>query len=214
MGFLFKKKEVPAELPSLAIEEINKNIASASLNISSDQTKIKQDLNLNSQNQASPSSQSAQNSNSTSSTSASSSQNAAQNSINQPFYEEQGYFKELIKSVTEEKQDASKLDSWYKNKFAPGDMVFQMREYWQKQQPELLLKNVSGELKNKLLDQTGKLHNLEKEWQQIYFNLIAKEEDIRKEEKELKDSLSEFISLYKNSLSKESLSGSKTKNKK
>jgi len=75
-----------------------------------------------------------------------------------------------------------------------------MREYWQKQQPELLLKNISGELKNKLSAKTNKLHQLEKEWQEVYFSLLAKEDEIRKEEKDLKESLAEFIDLLKRPL--------------
>jgi len=77
-----------------------------------------------------------------------------------------------------------------------------MREYWEKQQPEILLKNVSGDLKNKLMNKTNKLHKLEKEWQEVYFHLMEKEDLIRKEEKELKGDLSEFINLYKSSLKK------------
>jgi len=118
------------------------------------------------------------------------------NSITSP-EDDQGYFKDLIKSVTEETENLDKIDSWYKDKFLPGDMVFQMREYWEKQQPEILLKNISGELKNKLVGKTNKLHELEKEWQEVYFQLLAKEEAIRKEEKELKESLSEFLGLFK-----------------
>ena len=56
---------------------------------------------------------------------------------------------------------------------------------------------------NSLLEKTDKLHHLEKDWQEIYLGLIKKEEEIRKEEKELKDSLSEFIGVYKKSLNKD-----------
>jgi len=115
---------------------------------------------------------------------------------------EKGYFKELIQSVTEETQNLDKLESWYKSTFLPGDVVFQMREYWEKQQPEILLKNISGDLKNKLLEKTNKLHELEKDWQEIYFQLLSKEDKIRKEEKELKESLSEFMEIVKRSLSR------------
>ncbi len=176
MGFLFKKKEAPEELPTLAFEEINKNLDVPEKQLPK-LPKIENKYKLLP------------------------SQDFSAFSASQPQNEDgQGYFKELIKSITQETQNVSKLDSWYKNKFMPEDVVFQMREYWQKQQPEILLRNISGELKNKLLEQTNKLHNLEKEWQQVYFNLVAKEEEIRKEEKGLKDSLSEFISLYKRSL--------------
>ena len=49
------------------------------------------------------------------------------------------------------------------------------------------------------MERTEKLHKLEQEWQQIYFDLIAKEEEIRKEERELKGTVSEFITAFKES---------------
>jgi hypothetical protein len=110
---------------------------------------------------------------------------------------EPGYFKELVKNITEENGDVGKLEQWYKEKFLPGDMVFHMREYWQKQQPEILLKNISGELKDKLMNKTERLHQLEREWQEVYFHLMTKEDEIRKEEGELKAALSEFVDMHK-----------------
>jgi hypothetical protein len=41
------------------------------------------------------------------------------------------------------------------------------------------------------------LQGLEKEWQDIYFDLIEKEEEIKDKEKELKKMLKEFIELCK-----------------
>lgn len=111
--------------------------------------------------------------------------------------DEDGYFKELVKSVVDGSENIDKLDSWYKEKFMPQDIVFQMREYWQKQQPQILLKNIRGDLKNSMVEKTDKLHKLEQDWQQIYFDLIAKEEEIRKEERELKGVVSEFITAFK-----------------
>jgi len=116
---------------------------------------------------------------------------------------EKGFFKDLIKNVTDENTDLNEVDSWYANKFLPGDIVCQMREYWENQQPELLFKNFGGELKTKLNEKSEKMHKLEGEWQEIYFSLLSKEKEIRKEEKELKESLSEFLILFKNSVSKD-----------
>ncbi len=117
-----------------------------------------------------------------------------------PEEEENGYFKQLIKSVTEENEDVEKLSSWYENKFLPNDIVFQMREYWEKQQPELMLKQMRGDLKRELADKTERLHGLEGEWQEIYFKLLAKEDEIRREERALKDTLNEFMGAFKHSL--------------
>ena len=184
MGFLFKKKEVPDELPSLAVEGIaqRKGVGSMANGDVSKYNSISErpveprfaDLDLKDEVQVKIKSL-------------------------PPIDDDQGYFKELIKNVIEGTHNFDKLDSWYNNKFLKEDMIFHMREYWEKQQPELLLKNISGELKIKLLEKTNKLHMMEKEWQNIYFNLLSKEEQIRKEEKELKESLSEFMDLIKKS---------------
>ncbi len=202
MGFLFKKKEVPEELPGLAFEEMNKNSGVVSDSHLSQLPQVQNNSETKYKPLPTQNSQDGM-------------LNTRDNSLKKQdfsgFEDNQGYFKELVKSITE-KQDVNKLDSWYKNKFLPGDVVFQMREYWEKQQPEILLKNVSAELKNRILEQTNKLHSLEKDWQEIYFNLMAKEEEIRKDEKDLKDSIAEFIGIYKRSPSK-SLT-SKEKNKK
>lgn len=185
LGKMFGRKSVPDELPSLAFDDVNRGGIQPPKVQSASQFKTLPKLPP--VRSASPSS------------SAPTHQHAHAQSQGSPVEDEPGYFKELVKSVTTETKDLDKLETWYKNKFLPGDMVFQMREYWQKQQPELLLKNVSGDLKNRLMEKTNHLHSLEKEWQDIYFQLMSKEEEIRKEEKELKGSLSEFIELFRKS---------------
>jgi hypothetical protein len=110
---------------------------------------------------------------------------------------EEGFFKDLMKNITSEIKDIEKLDKLYKGKVHGEDMVHKMREYWEKQKPELALRNVNNEIVGKLKDKTEKLHALEKEWQEIYINLIEKEEQMRSDEKELKAMLAEFIDVYK-----------------
>ena len=181
MGW-FKKKDVPEELPSLAIDR-------SKISPPEQESQVEEKQEVQAQYKSLP----------TQRTAVRTLQESSRRKESLSPEDQQGYFRDLIKSVTEGTENLDKIDSWYKEKFLPGDMVFQMREYWEKQQPEILLKNISGELKNKLLGKTDKLHQLEKEWQDIYFHLLAKEEAIRKEEKELKDSLSEFIDLFRRS---------------
>jgi hypothetical protein len=159
---LFKKSDVPAELPDIALDEIRKESLLSSPPLQTAVSSSVSNASLKpvtspaiSVQQASPPLRvvSAQ-------------------TIEQPVQstkDESGYFKELVKSVTEGTGDVDSLHSWYNETFMPGDIVFQMREYWERQQPEILLKNISGDLKNKLIDKTNHLHSLEKEWQQIYF---------------------------------------------
>jgi len=184
LGKIFGRGKVPDELPSLAFDDVNKGTIQPPKVHNASSFKSLPKL-------PSPSPMS-------------SSHVLSKPQVQKPVNpvsadDEHGYFKELVNSVTTETKDLDKLETWYKNKFLPGDMVFQMREYWQKQQPEILLKNVSGDLKNRLMEKTEHLHGLEKEWQEIYFQLMSKEEEIRKEEKELKGSLSEFIELFRKS---------------
>ncbi len=116
--------------------------------------------------------------------------------------DEKGFFKDVISNVTKEVEDLDKLEYWYKSQFLPGDVVFQMREYWEKQSPDVIFKSMSGDLKDRLVERSNKLHQLEKDWQEIYFKLLSKEEEIRKEEKDLKESLQELIEVYKKNINK------------
>ena len=103
----------------------------------------------------------------------------------------------MISNLMQESKNIEKVESFYNNRFMAGDIVNQMRNYWEEQKPELLLKNVGKDLKEKILSKSNKLHKLEHEWQDIYFALTSKEEEIRGEEKELKEIISEFISVCK-----------------
>jgi len=187
MGFLFKKKKVPEELPDLAIDEISEKEISGNKRADAESGKEKKFKPL-----PAGSSQSSYNSDNSSETPKTSQTGEA----------DKGFFKDVLKAVTEETKNIDKLDLWYKNKFLPQDIVSQMRDYWEKQSPEVILKSIGVDLKDKLMGKIDNLHDLEKEWQEIYFKLIAKEEEIRKEEKELKDSLSEIITLFKKSVGK------------
>ncbi len=111
--------------------------------------------------------------------------------------EDQGFFKDMISHAMGEMESLDRLDEWYKNKFQSEDVVAQLRQYWKQQRPEMLLKIFGAELREKILKKSDSLHSLEKEWQEIYFALLSKEEALRKEEKELKQMLGEFVGLCK-----------------
>lgn len=113
--------------------------------------------------------------------------------------EERGFFRELMKDLTQE-VESERITEISRSKLLSEDIVSQMKEYWHQQKPELLLKSVGGELKQKLLEKTDKLHALEKEWQDSYFEVLTKEDKIRKEESELKKILSDLMDLYQKSL--------------
>jgi hypothetical protein len=79
----------------------------------------------------------------------------------------------------------------------PQDLLYGMRKYWEKQRTDVLFGGVGKKLRKELLHKIAKLQQLEKEWQNCYFSLIDKEEEIRAEEIELKRILGEFARLCK-----------------
>ncbi|MCW8965650.1 MAG: hypothetical protein OQK82_03050 [Candidatus Pacearchaeota archaeon] len=110
---------------------------------------------------------------------------------------EKSFFEDLEKEVNDEVEDLDKLEEWYKNKFLPGDIVSDMREYWENQKSDSILKILGKNLQDKISKKIQDLQILEKQWQAIYFDLIEKEEEIKKEESELKEILAEFMKICK-----------------
>jgi len=127
---------------------------------------------------------------------------------------ETGFFKNILENVQDEIQDIDELENWYENKFKPGDIVSQMRDYWENQKPDVIVKNFGSNLKKELDEKIEKLHELEKDWKEIYIELIEKEQEIKEEEGSLKETLSEFVKLCKQHLSKKNPIISKKKTQK
>jgi hypothetical protein len=205
MGFLFKKKDVPSELPDLISDEFTGQLKKEldSIKEFSESRESAQSKFANSQ-PSTPKTSSITSKPSVKSLSADlgSSQSSEFSAIKKfPSLDgdEPSYFKELIKGVMDESGsgDLKKLDSWCKNKSGSGDIVGQMKSYWDKQAPEKILSTFGGETKERLLAQVEKLHGLEKDWQASYLTLMECEEKIREEEKQLKEALAQFIDLYK-----------------
>ncbi len=118
--------------------------------------------------------------------------------------EERSFFKDLLKNVTQETKNIEKLEEWYENKFASEDIVHQMKNYWEDQKPQVMINSLGKGLKDRMLQKTEMLHKLEKEWQESYSTLLIKEEEIRAQEKELKEILAEFLTMCKKHMGKES----------
>ncbi len=104
---------------------------------------------------------------------------------------ENGFFKEILEKV--ESDDTPHLEE-LNQKFS-HDLLGEMKEYWEKQKSAMLI-GPGKELKQKLLEKIHALRTLEKEWQEVYFNLLEKEEKIKAEEAELKTTLAEFTKLH------------------
>jgi len=105
------------------------------------------------------------------------------------------FFNQVLEDINGEVSDLGKLEDWYKNKFLPQDVVSNMRSYWEENKAGMIIKSFGSEYKQKINEKIKKLQALEEDWRTIYFQLIKKEEDMKREERELKETLSEFVDL-------------------
>ena len=110
---------------------------------------------------------------------------------------EESFFNKLQEDINKEATNLNKLERWYNNKFLSQDIVSSMRDYWEKQKVNPFIKVIGRNFKDRVTEKTNKLQQLEKEWQNIYFDLIEKEEEMREQERELKSVLADFVELCK-----------------
>src|SRR3989339_399146 len=110
---------------------------------------------------------------------------------------EKSFFSDLQENLSSEMNDLDQLEDWYNKKFLPRDVVSDMRGYWEKQKTNSIIKVLGKNFQEKISVKINHLQSLEKEWQNIYFDLIEKEEEIKDEEKELKELLAEFVKICK-----------------
>jgi len=115
---------------------------------------------------------------------------------------EESFFKDLEADINKEMKNLDKLENWHRNKFLPTDVVADMKDYWAGQKQGSFARLIGRNFKERIYERTVRLQQLEKDWQNIYFDLVEKEEDIRNEEKELKKLLSEFVKLAKSKTKK------------
>ena len=164
---LFKRKEVPEELPDLATDTFTK---------SSEIEKDKQIVNQYLQEK----------------------EPVPQKEVSRVEEEkEDSFFDKLQEDINTEISNLNKLESWYNNKFLPQDIVTEMRNHWEKQKSSDPISVIGRNFREKIKERTSKLQELEREWQSTYFQLVEKEEELRKEEHELKKLLAEFVDLCK-----------------
>ncbi len=166
---LFKRKEVPEKLPDLATDTLAKN---------SEMEKDNQIVNQYLQEKEAPPSQ----------------EKEVSAVEEKP---EDSFFDKLQEDINNEISNLNKLENWYNNKFLPQDIVTDMRNHWEKQKSSDPISIIGRNFREKIKERTSKLQGLEREWQSTYFQLVEKEEELRKEEHELKKLLAEFVDLCK-----------------
>ena len=77
------------------------------------------------------------------------------------------------------------------------DVVSNMRGYWEGNKADIIIESFGAEYKRQINEKVKILRGLEEDWREIYFGLVKKEEEMKKEERELKETLSEFVNLCK-----------------
>jgi len=108
-----------------------------------------------------------------------------------------GFFDKILDDVNEDIGDLDKLGEWYEKKFLRQDVVSDMKGYWEGNKEDILIQSFGAKYKKEINERIKILQKLEGDWREIYFKLIKKEEEMKKEERELKDTLSEFVGLCK-----------------
>jgi hypothetical protein len=119
------------------------------------------------------------------------------------------FFIKLQENLNKEMDSLNRLEEWYNTKLLPEDTLSEMKNYWEKQKSSSVIQIIGKDFQDKITKKIILLQELEKSWQDIYFNLIEKEEQIKEQEKELKKMLAEFIEFCKKRVKNE-----KTKEKK
>lgn len=107
------------------------------------------------------------------------------------------FFSELQKNLSEGLSHVNDLDEQYYNKFLSKDILKEMKDYWEDKKTTTLLQALGDNFREKINEKTETLQKLEKEWQDVYFDLVEKEAEIKEEEEELKKMLSEFMEVWK-----------------
>jgi len=91
-----------------------------------------------------------------------------------------GFFDKFLEDLKEEVEDLEQFDKWIDG-------------YWKDKKKDIIVKNLGGGFKDRIDDKSNKLHKLEEEWQEYYFKLMKKEEEIEELEKELKKDMRKFM---------------------
>ncbi len=221
MGFLklIEKKKVPDELPALITEEIKKRLEETKAQGISEE--IKQEIQVknapepeNSTDIAQsepvqlPESQIKQESKEIAEHKPEIENNPTKGEIQiekESIPEEKSYSKllkdsffiNLQENLNREMDSLNKLEEWYNNKLLPEDTLSEMKNYWEKQKSNSMIQILGKDFQDKITKKIILLQELEKSWQDIYFNLIEKEEKIKEQERELKKMLAEFIGFCK-----------------
>lgn len=109
---------------------------------------------------------------------------------------ERSFFNPLLEELKKENFDPSKINLWYQKKFSEKGAIEEMKEYWEKQKDTFITEAVEKEFKERISTNMKRLQKLESEWQEIYIKLVKKEEEMKKEEKNIKKIIKDFSQVF------------------
>lgn len=124
---------------------------------------------------------------------------------------EKSFFNDMQENLEKEILNMESVENWDDSKFSSRDMLEDMRSYWRKQKTPSIMESLGRNFQSKISEKIQTLQSLERGWQNTYFELIEKEEEIKDAERELKKMLKEFVKICKHK--KDSLENEKTKDK-
>ena len=189
---IFKKTNAPDDLPDLAIDELKKELKKDY----SEKEKIKEESPK--VQEESPKEEPKEER-----------QEEVQETENQEIEEpekelneekvnlDKSFFNPLINELKKENFDPAKINSWYQKRFSDKSAIEEMKDYWEKQKNEVITETVEKEFKARINEKMNHLQKLEVEWQEIYIKLIEKEEEMKKEEKNIKKIMKDFSDVLK-----------------
>lgn len=119
---------------------------------------------------------------------------------------EKSFFNSVLNELKKDNFDPSKINRWYEKNFSEKGAIEEMKEYWEKKKDEFITETVEKEFKKRINERINYLQKLEAEWQEIYISLVKKEEEMKKEEKNIKKIIKDFSGILnkKGNLKKES----------
>lgn len=110
---------------------------------------------------------------------------------------DKSFFADLQEKIVNDLDDVEALEKWYNGKSSSGDLVTKMKSYWNSQKRVSVLDIMAKNFKEKISVKVSELQKLEKDWQNVYFELVEKEELIKEAEAGLREMVSEFMTICK-----------------
>lgn len=214
---IFKKNSAPEELPDLAIDELKKEIRNAidgkkepeeETEKLVEETKTEENEKVEEDNSENKETESEEKP----------TEQIAQEEPEERIVEEEpereivvenkkidkSFFNPMITELKKENFDPAKINKWYNENFSRKSAVEGMKDYWEKKKEDFIIETVEKEFRSRINERISHLQELEMAWQEIYIKLLEKEEEMKKEETNIKKLIKDFseVSIKKKAVKK------------